>query len=639
MINFKAVSLRRGQRLLFENASFTFHRGEKIGITGANGAGKSSLFQMILGTLASESGEISMPPDLEIAHVAQEISVTDRSALDYVLDGDHVLRQIEDSIRAAETVGDGVALARYHAQFESLGGYEANTRAAKLLRGLGFSSVDGERPVAEFSGGWRVRLNIAQALMCPSDLLLLDEPTNHLDLDTVIWLQEWLTTYPGTLLLISHDRDFLDDLTYRILHIEKQTITLYTGNYSAFENRRAELLAQQHATYARQQREIEHVRSFIDRFRAQATKARQVQSRLKALERMELAAKAQADSPFEFSFLPPSKLSAPLLKLESVSVGYSCDAPLLEQISLTINPGDRIGLLGPNGAGKSTLMKLLAGLLSPLSGKRTTATCLKLGYFAQHPLESLRPEESPLWHLQQIDSNTPEKVLRGFLGGFGFQGNKALEPIAPFSGGEKSRLALALLIYQRPNLLLLDEPTNHLDLQARDALSVSLQSYDGALVIVSHDRYLLRTVTDQFQWVGDSTITSFTGDLEEYRKWLDERQVSDVSDYFEKRSTTVSNALTNRKEQRRSEAERRKALQPLKQALQKAEVVLERCADEKSRLEKALLEPSLYETSAKTRLQGVLLAKGEAEKALLAAEAAWLEASEAFEIATHGDIQ
>lgn len=625
MINFKAVALRRGQRLLFENASFTIHKGEKVGITGANGAGKSSLFGLLLDTLHPETGEFSMPPGLEIAHVAQETPASASTALDYVMDGDRELRQIEAELRQAEAANDGVALAHAHGRFEAVGGYDAPARAAKLLNGLGFAPGDERRAVSEFSGGWRMRLNVAQALMCRSDVLLLDEPTNHLDLDAVIWLQDWLAAYPGTLLLISHDRDFLDDLTDHILHIEQQGLTLYTGNYSAFETRRAEILAQQQASYERQQREIAHVRSFVDRFRAQATKARQVQSRLKALSRMELIAQAQVDSPFEFAFLAPEKLPSPLLKLDEAAGGYG-DKTIFSGVKLTVNPDDRIGLLGPNGAGKSTLVKLLAGELPLLAGKRLAAQDLKIGYFAQHQLEQLRPEASALWHLQKLDPKATEKDLRNFLGGFGFRGDQALDPIAPFSGGEKSRLALALLIYQRPNLLLLDEPTNHLDLNARDALSLALQDYRGALIVVSHDRYLLRTVADDLWLVADGGMDVFSGDLEDYRLWLSARRNA-------RDSATAKPAAPSRKDQRKSDADRRKALRPLRLALEKAEAAMEQLAARKQALETRLADPELYLAEAKARLQAVLLEKAGVEKSLEEAEGAWLEAGEALEAA------
>ena len=628
MINFKSVALRRGPRVLFEDASFTVHRGEKVGITGANGAGKSSLFQLILGSLHPEAGEMSMPPGLEIAHVAQETPAVDRYALDYVMDGDRELRQVQAGLEAAEEGGDGVELAHWHTRFDAIGGYEAGAPSARLLRGLGFAPGDEQRTVAEFSGGWRVRLNVAQALMCRSDVLLLDEPTNHLDLDAVIWLQEWLAGYPGTLLLVSHDRDFLDDLADHILHIENGGVALYTGNYSAFETRRAEALAQQQASFERQQREIAHVRAFVDRFRAQATKARQLQSRLKALDRMHLIAQAQADSPFEFAFAAPEKLPSPLLKLDDAAAGYG-ERVIFSNAKLTINPGDRLGLLGPNGAGKSTLVKLLAGVLPLLDGERIAAQYLRIGYFAQHQLEQLRPEDSALQHLQKLDPKATEKDLRNFIGGFGFHGDQALARIAPFSGGEKSRLALALIIYAKPNLLLLDEPTNHLDLNARDALSLALQDYQGALVVVSHDRYLLRTVADDFRLVADGVVANFDGDLDDYRRWLDERRRARDSEGSAK-------SAGSSKDQRRSEADRRKQLRPLQQALQKAEQALEKHTAERRRLEEQLADPALYDADGKARLQALLLDKAGVDKALAVAETAWLTASEALETASAG---
>ena len=623
MINFKSATLRRGSRLLLENATFTLHKGDKIGITGANGAGKSSLFELILGHLPPEAGEVSIAPGLEIAHVAQETPACEDSALDYVVDGDRELRDIQAVLQEAESRGDGMAVGHLHAKLEAVGGYEAAARAARLMHGLGFTPGEEHRTVAEFSGGWRMRLNIARALMCRSDVLLLDEPTNHLDLDAIIWLQEWLANYPGTLLLISHDRDFLDDLVDHILHLENRTAVLHTGNYSAFETRRAERLAQQQASFARQQRELARIQGFVDRFRAKATKARQVQSRLKALDRMALIAKAQVDSPFEFAFFTPDKRPSPLLKLDEATIGYGA-APILSRAKLTVNPGDRIGLLGPNGAGKSTLIKLLAGLLTPLSGERLAAQDLRIGYFAQHQLEQLRPEESALKHLQRLDPKAAEKDLRAFLGSFGFSGDRALEPIAPFSGGEKSRLALALLIYQKPNLLLLDEPTNHLDLTTRDALSLALQDYQGALVLVSHDRYLLRAVADEFWLVADGALEKFAGDLDDYRQWLARRRQTRETESADKPSDS-------RKRQRRSEADRRRVRRPWRLAQQKAETALEELTAAKRRLELKLADPALYSVEAKPYLQSLLMERDEIEQACREAETAWLEASEALE--------
>ncbi|MGR8952651.1 MAG: ABC-F family ATP-binding cassette domain-containing protein, partial [Gammaproteobacteria bacterium] len=476
MLNFKNIALRRGARLLFDEASFTIHQGDKVGITGANGAGKSSFFALIRDELHLDAGDFSMPPGLEIAHVAQETPAAECSAIDYVMDGDRELRRLQAELQAAEANHDGLKQAELHAALEVIGGYEAQARASRLMSGLGFKPAQEHMPVGSFSGGWRMRLNLAQALMCRSDVLLLDEPTNHLDLDAVIWLQDWLCKYPGTLLLISHDRDFLDAITDHIVHIEQGKVNIYTGNYSAFERMRAEKLAQQQAAFQKQQREIAHIQSFINRFKAQATKARQAQSRIKALERMELIAQAHVDSPFHFSFGEPGRMSNPLLTLEAAGIGYG-DKIVVNKAGLSLSPGDRVGLLGPNGAGKSSLIKVLAGAMAPLSGKRQESMHLKIGYFAQHQLEQLRMDESPLRHVQKLDPQATEKDLRNFLGGFDFQGDKVLEPVRPFSGGEKARLVLALLVYQNPNLLLLDEPTNHLDLEMREALIMARQDY------------------------------------------------------------------------------------------------------------------------------------------------------------------
>ncbi|MCK5189793.1 MAG: ATP-binding cassette domain-containing protein, partial [Methylococcales bacterium] len=419
MLNFKNISLRRGARVLFSDTSFTIHKGQKAGLTGANGVGKSSLFAMLLNQLHVDEGEFSMPPGLEIAHVAQETPAVSYSAIDFVIDGDKELRQLQQQLEVAEQQNEGLKLAELHSTLDHIGGYTAQARASRLLNGLGFTAEQEQEPVKSFSGGWRMRLNLAQALMCRSDILLLDEPTNHLDLDAVIWLQDWLCKYPGTLLLISHDRDFLDSITDHIIHIEQQRAEIYKGNYTAFEKMRAEKLAQQQAAFVKQQREIEHIQSFITRFKAKATKARQAQSRVKALERMELISMAHVDSPFNFSFPAPDKMPNPLLQIEQADIGYA-DKIVINQVRLSISPGDRIGLLGPNGAGKSSLIKVLASEMQPLRGKVQLAEALKIGYFAQHQLEQLRLDESPLWHLQQLDKQATERDLRNFLGGFDF---------------------------------------------------------------------------------------------------------------------------------------------------------------------------------------------------------------------------
>ena len=632
MISFKSLSLRRGTRLLFEDVSFTIHAGQKVGLTGANGAGKSSLFGLLLGSLHQDHGELSVPPNLVIAHVAQETTADSRPAIEFVLDGDSEYRAIQTELDHEEAGADGMHHAHLHAQFDAIGGYDAKARAGRLLNGLGFTPADETRAVAEFSGGWRVRLNLAQALMCRSDLLLLDEPTNHLDLDAVIWLQEWLAGYQGTLLLISHDRDFLDDVADQIINIENQTATFYTGNYTAFEKRRAEMLAQRQAAFEKQQREIAHIRSYVDRFRAQATKARQAQSRLKALARMELISQAHADSPFDFEFLPPPKMPRPLLRLDEAAIGYG-DRPIVDQIDLTLSPGDRIGLLGSNGAGKSTFIKSLAGVLPLCAGERICAQDLRLGYFAQHQIEQLTMDESPLWHLQRLNPRAMEKELRGFLGGFDFQGDKALDSIAPFSGGEKARLVLAMLIYQRPNLLLLDEPTNHLDLEMRYALSLALQDFEGALVVVSHDRYLLRTVADDFWLVADGRAGRFDGDLEDYRKLLGDRR----------NALNVENGAKStggsRKDQRRQGAERRQQLRPLQQALKKAEAKLGKLSRSSETIEAQLADPLIYEPSNKDRLNKLILDKAQLKLEMEETEIAWMEAGETLELAEKALIE
>ncbi|WP_456415689.1 ATP-binding cassette domain-containing protein [Thiolapillus sp.] len=624
MLHFQNLSLRRGNKLLFEDACFQIHPGQKTGITGANGTGKSSLFALILGALQADSGDLKLPRDWVIAWVAQETPQDTRPAIEYVLDGDRELRQIEKRISTTEAQGDGHQLALLHGQFESIGGYQARSRAGQLLHGLGFQPGDEARAVSSFSGGWRMRLNLARALICRSDLLLLDEPTNHLDLDAVIWLETWLRRYTGTLLLISHDREFLDAVTDHIAHIERGKLTLYSGNYSAFERIRTEQLATQQAEHLKQQREIAHIQSYVDRFRAKATKARQAQSRLKALERMQLIAPAHVDSPFHFHFRPPEKNPNPLLRLSEAAAGYDGNA-ILSNISMSISPGDRIGLLGPNGAGKSTFIKLLSGNLPLLQGALETAQDLKIGYFAQHQVEQLHPEHSALEHLVQLDPLAREQELRNYLGSFGFMGDKATEKTAPFSGGEKSRLALALLIYQRPNLLLLDEPTNHLDLEMRQALASALQDFTGAMVIVSHDRHLLRVSTDELLMVHGGQVREFAGSLDDYPAWL-AAQNTPAGD------SEAKNGV-NRKQQKRQAAARRQALQPLKTKVAAAEKKLEQLHLQQQQLEALLADNRLYEPSNKDRLKQLLAEKARTDQQCEEQETLWLEASEALEAA------
>src|SRR5882724_1960785 len=630
MLNFTDVTIRRGPRVLFCGATFGLFRGEKVGITGENGSGKSSLLALVRGDLQADAGTFEMPSNLAIAHVSQELLATEQPALEFVLDGDAELRAIEKSIADAEAHNDGLKLGELHGRYAAAGGYDARSRAGRLMHGLGFTTADESRPVSSFSGGCRVRLNVAQALMCRSELLLLDEPTNHLDLDAILWLETWLLEYPGTLLLIAHDREFLDRIVNRIVNIEHARARAYRGNYSAFEDQRASELAEQSALYTRQQREIKHMESFVERFRAQATKARQAQSRLKALERMQRIAPAHVDSPFEFSFAQPSKLPRPLLALENQSAGYDGRA-LLERINLTLAPGARVAILGRNGAGKSTYMKLLAGELPGLSGTRTEARDLSIGYFAQHQLEQLNVKASPLENLRRVGAElaarATEQQLRDFLGGFGFRGERVFEPVAPFSGGEKARLVLALTAYLRPNLLLLDEPTNHLDLEMRQALAVALQDYEGAVVLVSHDRHLLRTVADEFIVVHQGRATPFDGDLEDYAKWLDETATEAAAPA----SQPQADSAESRKQRKREEAERRNRLTPLKAKVAQCDEELSSLAAKSAALETQLAAPDIYAASAKDRLKELLAQQAQLARETERVETAWLEASEQLE--------
>jgi ATP-binding cassette subfamily F protein 3 len=653
MLNFSDVALRRGSRVLFSGATFGIFRGEKVGITGENGSGKSSLLALVRGELQVDAGTFEMPSNLQIAHVSQELAATDQPAIEFVMDGDAQLRALEREMAEAEARNDGTRLAELHATYAGIGGYDARSRAGRLLHGLGFSPADETRAVREFSGGWRVRLNVAQALMCRSDLLLLDEPTNHLDLDAILWLESWLKEYPGTLLLIAHDREFLDRVVDRIVNIEHGKARAYRGNYSAFEEQRAAEIAQQAALYARQQRQIRHMESFIERFRAKASKARQAQSRIKALERMVRIAPAHVDTPFEFSFAPPEKLPRPLLALDRQSAGYDGRA-VLEGVSLTLSPGDRIALLGRNGAGKSTCMKLLAGELPAMGGTRTEARDLRIGYFAQHQLEQLSPADSPLTNLRRFAAEraarATEQELRDYLATFGFRGDRVFEPIGPFSGGEKARLVLALLAYLRPNLMLLDEPTNHLDLEMRQALTVALQEYEGAVVLVSHDRHLLRTVADQFYIVHGGRFRPFDGDLEDYAKWLAEADAAsgasqgtgDAGSHGTSRGAKraadesaparpEAESAEARRQRKREEAERRNRLSPLRAAIEKCERRLETLAAERTEIESALQAPDLYADNAKDRLRELLERQARLAREIERVEAEWLEQTERLE--------
>jgi len=622
MIQLQQLELRRGIKCLLKDANLTVFPGQRVGIIGANGCGKSSLFALLQHQLQPDSGSVLMPSSWRISTVAQETPALDISAMDYVLQGDARLYPLLQQLK----VTDGsVDLAAVHHQIEALDGYRAEAKAGTLLDGLGFSGAAQQQQVKSFSGGWRMRLNLAKALMQPAELLLLDEPTNHLDLDAVLWLEKYLTSYDGTLLLISHDRDFLDAVVDNIAHIEAQTLTLYKGNYSAFERQRAEHLAQQQSNFDKQQRQVAHLQKFIDRFKAKASKAKQAQSRIKALERMTLLAPAHVDSPFQFEFLAPRALPNPLLKLENVKAGYA-DISILQQINFQLLPGSRIGLLGRNGAGKSTLIKLLSGTLAPQAGELWYASGVSIGYFAQHQLETLRPQDSPLEHLVRLAPDATEQQLRDYLGGFGFHGDKALEACAPFSGGEKARLVLALIVYQRPNLLLLDEPTNHLDLDMREAIVMALQSFEGAIVVVSHDRHLLASTTDEFYLVAHGKVAPFNGDLADYYQWLQQDQRNQAE-----AKTESSNSAVQRKDQKRLEAELRNLQRPLKQRIEKLEQVQEKCQQALAAIEQQLADTGLYDASRKADLTKVLAEQQNQQKIQQQAEEDWFSAQDEWE--------
>jgi len=632
MIYFEDVTLRRGKKVLFQNFSLTIHAKDKIGVTGANGTGKSSLFALILGKLEEDKGSYRCKSSLSISHVAQETPALDMSAVDYVMQGDEELTKLEQQIAEAETQHDGLKLSALHERMDAIGGYQARARAGQLMSGLGFKIEQESSPVNSFSGGWRMRLNLAQALMCRSDVLLLDEPTNHLDLEAVLWLEKWLKNYQGALLLISHDREFLDQSVTSIAHFEQEKINLYTGNYSAFEVRRAEQLALQQSSYEKQQREVEHMQSFITRFKAKATKARQAQSRIKALERMQLITPAHVDSPFEFSFEGTGFMLNPLMQLQKVQFAYG-EHTILENTSMSLLPNDRIGLLGPNGAGKSTLIKLLAGEHLPTKGKVVESKGLRIGYFAQHQLEQLDAKASPVQHLFDINPELSEKEARLFLGGFAFHGDMAMESIAGFSGGEKARLVLAILVYQKPNLLLMDEPTNHLDLDMRLALTVALQSFEGAMVLVSHDRHLLRTVCDDLWLVANQKVEPFTGDLDDYARWLNEQRLSEQSSNHAKQDITGEHTQAARKAKRKDDTERRKALQPLRNQVKKLEQRLEKLHAREAELNHMLADSSLYESSEKEMLLALTSEHAQIKQELDEVEEDWMLLSEELESA------
>ncbi|HMB37622.1 MAG TPA: ATP-binding cassette domain-containing protein [Wenzhouxiangellaceae bacterium] len=620
MIQLEHITLRRGVEDLLEDASLTVHPGQKIGLVGPNGCGKSSLFAMLLGELEPDTGEVRIPDDWTVAHMAQQISELDRPAIEFVLDGDRALRRTEKAVADADASGDGERIAHAHQQFDDARGFDAPARAGALLNGLGFAAGEHEKAVGEFSGGWRIRLSLARALMCPSDLLMLDEPTNHLDLETIIWLEEWLKRYAGTLVLISHDRDFLDNVVDGIVHVEHKQLNRYAGGYSDFERQRAERMALQQAQFEKQQKKVAHMQAFVDRFRYKASKAKQAQARLKALERMEKIAPAHADSPFDFEFPEPGRAADPLMALRDVQLGYG-KVRVLEGISLNLAAGDRIGLLGVNGAGKSTLVKALAGELEPQAGTLEQSRNLKIGYFAQHQMEQIDRQVSPLVNLSRIAEDTPEQKLRDFLGGFAFSGDLATDPCTRLSGGERARLVLALIIWKAPNLLLLDEPTNHLDLEMRHALTVALQGFEGAVVTVSHDRHLLASTVDEYWLVADGGVRPFDGGLEAYRKLVSQPDTGGGK----------GTASGNRKAERQRKAAARERVKPLANKVKKLTVRIEQLEAEHDRLQKQLADADLYQPDKADELKRLLAESGTIKQKLESLEGEWLEAEEELE--------
>ncbi|ASG66642.1 ABC transporter ATP-binding protein [Idiomarina piscisalsi] len=625
MIRAQSISLMRGGDVLFEDSDLQVFPGHKVGLVGRNGCGKSSLFSMLKGELHADTGDLHVPSEWRIASVAQDTPALEKAAIDYVMDGDTEYRTLESQLADAEAANNGEQIAHCHDKLAAIGAYDIQARTASLMAGLGFTQSQLQQPVKAFSGGWRMRLNLAQALIARADLMLLDEPTNHLDVDAIFWLEGWLKQYEGTLILISHDRDFLDSVTTDIVHIEHKKLNTYKGNYSQFERQRAEHLAQQQSEFEKAQVMRQHLQKYVDRFRYKASKAKQAQSRLKAIEKLPTQAPLRAESGIDFHFLEPEKLPNPLLTLRDAQAGYG-NTTILEHIKLNLVPGTRLGLLGRNGAGKSTLIKLLAGELEPMSGERIANPGLRIGYFAQHQLETLDMSASALLHLQRMDSRASEQALRDFLGSFGFSGDHATRPVEPMSGGEKARLALALIIYQRPNLLLLDEPTNHLDLGLRDALVAALQEYEGALIVVSHDRHLLRTTVDEFCLVADKKAETFDGDLDAYHAWLQERAANDKR----AEQTAPSRQRDNRKEQKRKEAEMRQKTKPLRQTIEKAEKRIQVLENELAELHDKLSDNSLYNDDRKTDLQTLLDKQTAAQKELSELEETWMEAEESL---------
>ena len=627
MIEIKNLTLQRGSKILLDNATATINPRQRVGLIGKNGTGKSSLFALIKGEIGQDKGDLLLPKTWKLAAVAQETPALDTPALDYVLQGDAELQHFQAALAAAEAENDGMKQAELHAKLDEIDAYSAPARAAKLLSGLGFAQSEHAKPIKAFSGGWRMRLNLAQALMCRADLLLLDEPTNHLDLETVLWLENHLASLPCTQIIISHDRDFLNATTTQTLELAQQKLTLYGGGYDFYLKERAQRLANQQAAFAKQQAKIQHLQSFINRFKAKATKATQAQSRIKALEKMEKIAPAQLDNEFLFEFAAPEHLPNPLLKMEHADLGYGAET-ILQNINLSLENGARFGLLGVNGSGKSTFIKALSGSLKPQNGQIIRSDKLNIGYFAQHQLDTLRNDQSPVWHIQKLSPEAKEQEIRNFLGGFLFAGDMATAPIAPFSGGEKARLALAMLVWQKPNLLLLDEPTNHLDLDMRHALTLALQSFEGALILVSHDRSLIEATTDQFLLIDKGSLKTFDGDLNDYRAWRLAQENAAAA-------PTQSGQSQNRKDTKRQEAqmrqERTRRTKPVQQKIAQAEKEIAALTAAQQQCEAILSQESIYQPENKAKLQETLAKTNEIKVKLTKLEEEWLQWQEDLE--------
>ena len=630
MLKFTGMSLRRGKKELFKDVNITINPKVKVGITGANGTGKTSLFKLILGELHPDDGDFYVSDKLIMAHVAQEIANSQDSAINYVINGDSEYRQLEKAIKNAEINNDAEKLANLYDDMQQIDGYTATGRAAKLLNGLGFTTQQEQNSVNSFSGGWRMRLNLAQALMCRSDILLLDEPTNHLDLEAIIWLESWLKKYQGIVLLISHDRDFLNAVCNQIINIENNQLTQYTGNYDGFEKIRAEKLAQQQSQFVAQQRQISHMNKYIERFRYQATKAKQAQSRIKALERMELIGAAQLDSPFNFNFTIQGFIPQQLVKIDKANAGYG-ENTILDGISMMVEKGDKIGLLGFNGAGKSTLIKLIAQELKPQSGEINHAKELKIGYFAQHQIEQLHLDHSPIEHLKMLDKDISEQKARNYLGGFDFHNDMAKESITNFSGGEKARLVLALVVYEKPNLLLLDEPTNHLDIKMRHAIAVALQGFEGAMILVSHDRHLLSTVTDKLLLVADGKVSNFDGNLKDYYNWANETRKNRLNETSTASKPQTNSKKQHKKQQRQDAAIIRQSQKPLRQKIRQIEKELEKLQTQNAKLTHFLHDESSYLPENTVKLKEANVKQAQIKKAQDMLEGQWLEISEQLE--------